>query len=254
MFLPNDVIQYANPVRTIRILWIAPDRTLAFTFELGLHHSQPRTVALNVLADDVLTHRARLLQDDPFAATVPPAPLPQKYRDMQAKAWDIIQGLQAQVPALYQPRERAAMVAACARAHGVSRPSVLRYLRRFWERGQTMDALLPDYGNSGARGKTRGASEGVKRGRPRKSGEYPGRNTDAEMRAIFRIAVARYAATHPEFSRRAAYQQMLQDFYRDRPAADLPSFGQFSYWLDKDGAPAQGRRRNAAAVQSARLP
>ena len=49
MFLPNDVIQYANPVRTIRILWIAPDRTLAFTFELGLQHSQPRTVALNVL-------------------------------------------------------------------------------------------------------------------------------------------------------------------------------------------------------------
>ena len=71
MFLPNDVIQYANPVRTIRILWIAPDRTLAFTFELGLQHSQPRTVALHVLADDVLTRRARLLQDDPFAAPAP---------------------------------------------------------------------------------------------------------------------------------------------------------------------------------------
>jgi hypothetical protein len=41
MFLPNDVIQYTRPVRTIRILWIAPDRLLACTFELGLPHSQP---------------------------------------------------------------------------------------------------------------------------------------------------------------------------------------------------------------------
>jgi hypothetical protein len=253
MFLPNDVIQYVRPVRTIRILWIAPDRLLASTFELGLPHSQPRMVAPQVLADDVLTGRARLLTDDPYAAPTPPALLPQKYRDLQAKAWDIVADLHAHVPALYQPRERAALVAACAAAHGVSRPSVLRYLRRFWERGQTIDALVPDYGNSGAPGKTRGARAGVKRGRPRKSGDHPGLNTDAEMRATFRAAVARYAATHPEFSRRAAYRQMLQDYYRGRPAADLPSFGQFSYWLDKDGAPVAGRR-NAVAVQHVILP
>ena len=246
MFLPNDVIQYTVPVRTIRVLWIAPDRTLAYTFELGLLHSQPRAVSLQALADDVLSRRARLLNGDPYAAPAPPPYLPQKYRDLQARAWDIVGGLQAHVPALYRPRERAALVAACAAAHGMSRPSVLRYLRRFWERGQTVDALLPDYGNSGARGKTRGANAGVKRGRPRKSGDQPGPNTDAEMRATFRAAVARYAATHPAFSRRAAYRQMLQDYYRDRPPADLPSFGQFSYWLDKD-------RMNAVAVQHGML-
>jgi hypothetical protein len=255
MFLPNDVIQYARPIRTIRILWIAPDRLLACTFELGLPHSQPRMVAPHVLADDVLTGRARLLTDDPYAAPTPPPLLPQKYRDLQAKAWDIVAALHAHVPALYQPRERAALVAACAAAHGVSRPSVLRYLRRFWERGQTVDALLPDYGNSGAPGKTRGANAGIKRGRPRKSGDHPGTNTDAAMRATFRAAVARYTATHPEFSRRAAYRQMLQDYYHDRPPADLPSFGQFSYWLDKDGAPpARGGRRQAVAVQHTILP
>lgn len=253
MFLPNDVIRYAAPLRTIRVLWIDRQRALAYTFELGLAHSQPRTVALAALVDDVQQQRARLLLDDPFAA--PPAPplLPQKYRDLQAKAWDIVSSLQAQAPTLYQPRERARMVALCAEAHGVSRPSVLRYLRRFWERGQTIDALLPDYGNSGARGKTRGASAGVKRGRPRKSGEHPGLNADAEMRAVFRAAVARYVATHPTFSRRAAYRRMLEDFYRGHAPGAVPSFGQFSYWLDKDGAPAEAAAnpaRPAAAVQA----
>lgn len=239
MFLPNDVIRYAAPLRTIRVLYIDRQRALAYTFELGLAHSQPRAVALAVLLEDVQQQRARLLAQDPFAA--PPAPplLPQKYRELQTRAWDIVRGLQTQAPALYQPRERARMVAHCAEEHGVSRPSVLRYLRRYWERGQTIDALLPDYGNSGARGKTRGASEGVKRGRPRKSGEHPGLNTDADMRAIFRAAVARYVATHPAFSRRAAYRQMLDEFYRGLPPGAVPSFGQFSYWLDKDGAPAE---------------
>jgi len=248
MFLPNDVIRYAAPLRTIRVLWIDRQRALAYTFELGLAHSQPRALPLAALVEDVQQQRARLLAHDPFAA--PPAPplLPQKYRELQARAWVIVSALQAQAPALYQPRERARMVAHCAGEHGVSRPSVLRYLRRFWERGQTIEALLPDYGNSGARGKTRGASAGVKRGRPRKSGEHPGLNADADMRATFRAAVARYVATHPVFSRRAAYRQMLDEFYRGQAADAVPSFGQFSYWFEKDGSPAEPA---APAVQPA---
>jgi len=237
MFLPNDVIQYAAPLRTVRVLWIDRPRGLAYTFELGVAHSQPRAVALQALSEDVLGQRARLLLQDPWAAPPPPPLVPHKYRAMQARAWDIVSALQLQAPALYQPRERAAMVARCAEEHGVSRPSVLRYLRRFWERGQTADALLPDYGNSGARGKTRGANEGVKRGRPRKAGGPPGLNIDAATRATFRAAVARYRAAHAGFSRRAAYRQMLDEFYRGGAPGCVPSFGQFSYWLDKDGAP-----------------
>lgn len=242
MFLPNDVIEYAAPLRTVRVLWIDHPRGLAWTFELGLAHSQPHCVALRVLAGDVLAQRARLLLQDPYAAAPAPLLLPQKHRDLQAKAWAIVQCLQAGAPALYEARTRAAMVAQCAQEHGISRPSVLRYLRRYWERGQTADALLPDYGNSGARGKTRGANEGIKRGRPRKAGQPPGLNIDADTRATFRTAVTRYHVTHPAFSRRGAYRQMLDEFYRGREPGAVPSFGQFSYWLDKDGTAAAVRQ------------
>jgi len=251
MFLPNDVIQYAAPLRTIRVLWIDRPLAIAHTYELGLAHSQPRSVALQILADDVLAQRARLLSEDPYAAPPAPALLPQKHRDLQARAWAIVHSLQADIPALYDARERAALVARCAETHGVSRPSVLRYLRRFWERGQTVDALLPDYGNSGARGKTRGANEGVKRGRPRKAGQPPGLNIDAETRATFRIAITRYRITHADFSRRGAYRQMLDEFYQGREAGTVPSFGQFSYWLDKDGAAVAAPRAAAVAVRQA---
>ena len=252
MFLPNDVLQYAGPLRTIRVLWIDRERAIAYSYELGLAHSQPRTAPLQALVDDVVAQRARLLPHDPWAAPPPPPGLPQKYRDVQARAWDIVSALQAHAPGLYEPRTRALLVARCAGEYGMSRPSVLRYLRRYWERGQTIDALLPDYGNSGAPGKTRGASEGVKRGRPRKSADHPGLNTDAIMRATFRAAVARHAAMHAVFSRRAAYRQMLDEFYRGHAPGTIPSYGQFSYWLDKDGAPPERRaahRPQAAAVQ-----
>jgi hypothetical protein len=244
MFLPNDVIRYAAPARTLRILWIDRARDLAHCFELGAPHALPHALPLCTLRDDVAAARAALLATDPYAAPPASPTLPQKYRDVQAKAWAIVSSLLADAPTLYDARARAALVAASAQQHGVSKPSILRYLRRYWERGQTPDALVPDYGNSGARGKTRGASAGVKRGRPCTVDGHRGLNIDARVRAIFRDAAMRYAAMYPTFSRRAAYRQMVQDYYAGRSGDDVPSFGQFNYWLNRDCAPLGANRRN----------
>jgi hypothetical protein len=255
MFLANDVIQYRAPVRALRVLWVERGQDLAWTYELGQARSRPRALRLHILAEDVIDGRARLLPQDPYAAPPAPAALPPRHRELQARAWSIVSVLQAQAPALYDPRLRAAMVAHCAREHGVSRASVLRYLRRFWERGQSIDALLPDYANSGARGRTRAARDGVKRGRPRKSDSHPGLNVDPATRAIFRAAVARYRALYPgaAFSRRAAYRRMLDEFYGGCDAA-VPSYGQFAYWLDKDEPPAPAQDSLAVAVQQPMRP
>jgi hypothetical protein len=218
------------------VLWVDRGRGAAWIYELGQAHALPQACPLRRLTADVLDKHARLLQHDPYAPAPPASPPPASHLALQAKAWAIVGTLQARAPELYDPRARAAMVAECALQFGVSRASVLRYLRRFWERGQTRDALLPDYGKSGAPGKTRAATEGVKRGRPRKSGEHPGLNIDAANRATFSAAVARYRVLHPVFSRRACYLRMLEDFYGGCDANAMPSFGQFVYWLNKDGA------------------
>ena len=60
---------------------------------------------------------------------------------------------------------------------------------------------------------------------------------DGGAEGLADVGVARYAATHTDFSRRAAYRQMIEDFFHDRDAALLPTFGQFNYWIEKD-APA----------------
>lgn len=236
MFLPNDVLEYsAAPPHAIRILWIDAGQSTAYVFELRRTSALPRPVALATLAADVAARRARLLLVDPYAAKEPGAAA-EKHRRLQARAWSAVGSLQAHRPALYRQPERAALVEACAREHGMSKASILRYLRRYWERGQTPDALWPDYVNSGAAGKVRMSSAGVKRGRPRKDA-HAGANADDAMRAIFRAAAARHAATHDEFSRRAAYRQMLVDYFSAIAVGAVPSFGQFSYWLERDGLP-----------------
>lgn len=250
----NDVVEYAeyagSPARTVRVLWIDRSRSLAWIYHLGGHAAMPEALALLALEEALASGRARRLLVDPFAAAPAREPVPQGYLTLQAKAWSAVRALHADRQALYDPRRRATLVAGYAAAHGISKSSILRYLRRYWERGQTPDALLPDYANSGAPGRTRAATAGIKRGRPRK-GAGTGTNADETMRAVFRAAAARYAASHDQFSRRAAYRQMLADFFAGVEAGALPSFGQFNYWLDRDGAaprPAEPARPAPAHV------
>jgi hypothetical protein len=235
MLLKNDLLHYTAPrPRTVRILWIDSAKTIAYTYELSARSAHPQLVALTSLMRDIQHKRAQLLLVDPFLVEADPATLPPSHLQLQARAWKVVSALAPHEPAIYQPAARGRMVAACSEAHGVSYPSVYRYLRRYWERGQNQNALLPDYKNSGAPGKTRGASADIKRGRPRKDGAHPGMNADTEVRATFRAAVARYAATHTAFSRRGAYRQMLEDFFRMQEPDALPTFGQFNYWIERD--------------------
>lgn len=237
MLLANDVLRACGPDgKAMRILWIDAKQEVAFTYQLDTPCALPQPARVAMLEADVRSRRLSLLLVDPGAPACPAAAVPEKHRELQARAWEVIAPLVASAPAIFLPRRRAEMIAHRVAETGVSRATILRYLRRYWERGQTLAALLPDYANSGAPGKIRVPNAHVKRGRPRKDASQPGLNADAQIRATFRTAVARYAATHAEFSRRGAYRQMLEDFFRERDDSSIPTFGQFKYWIERDAA------------------
>jgi putative transposase len=262
MLLRNDLLHYEQPhPRTVRILWIAPTRGYACVFDVHATSAEVERVPMPALEDDLASGRARRLATDPYLVLPDDERLPAKHLALRARAWSIVEPLVRHEPDIYESRRRGQLIARYTQLHGVSHPTVYRYLRRYWQRGQTPDALLPDYANSGARGKVRAASAGVKRGRPRKDGSDPGVNADEEIRRVFRVAAARYADQNPRFSRRAAYEQMVREFFRPRhidlaagrvhdvsgaPPLPAPTFGQFSYWLDQDrDRPASAARRDS---------
>lgn len=234
MFLINDVIEYAEPpARAVRILWIDIQQDLAYVFELRRTNAWPCPANVSSLAADLQARRARLLLIDP-CRPAPPQSVPEHHLRLQARAWEVVRALHAHQPDIFQRGWRARAVAGHARRLGMSRASIMRYLQRYWERGQTPDALLPDYANSGAPGRTRAATAGVKRGRPSKHGATAP-NIDAALRAIFQATVARQQASAYVFSRRAAYRAMLLEHFSDCDPAAVPSYGQFIYWIERDG-------------------
>jgi hypothetical protein len=216
MLIRNDVLLYAGPSsRAVRILWVDPSQTMTFTFALGVPGAWPTLTPLRLLEADVQNRRARLLLQDPYAAKAPTAAPTLAQLAARERASGVIGALMSSSTAVFSAQERRRMVADVAAANGLSASTVHRYLRRYWEGGQTPDALWPE---DVAAPDTRRRSA----------------HAEPEVRSTFRMAVTRYASTHDAFSRRAAYRQMLEDFYPERTIDALPTFGQFNYWIDKD--------------------
>lgn len=249
MLLRNDLLEFSEPRhRIVRILWIDVARSFTYVFDVASEAAEVELHRLSVLEGELAKGRARRLEADPYLVLANSQALPPKHIELRERAWGVMADLVLQEPDIYEPRRRGQLVQEATRVHGISHPTIYRYLRRYWQRGQTPNALLPDYANSGGRGKTRTATPGVKRGRPRKDGGPQGVNVDDALRTVFRLAAARHAARHAHFSRRACYDEMVRDILCERtnepytrrmrrmPASGaLPSFGQFNYWLEQDG-------------------
>lgn len=69
-----------------------------------------------------------------------------------------------------------------------AKSTIYRYLRRYWQRGQTPNALLPDYANCGGKGKQK--TRGEKRlGRPIEYGSYDSSQSTPEMESVMETAI-----------------------------------------------------------------
>lgn len=252
MLLRNDLIEYGDPdARTIRLLWLHPTKPIGFAIDINAHDAVPELVQLDALESELKSERSRLLTVDQSVTFTEEASISKPSKVRRDQAWLIISSLVRDEPEIFVPSHRANKIAQCVSSGISTRPTIYLYLRRYWQRGQTPNALLPDFSKSGAKGKTRVANSKIKRGRPRRLGELPGLNVDDDIRKVFRVAVTRYYATQVKFTLKGAYDQMIKEFFCERtidldtgrvshaPNADVltsgfPSFVQFNYWLEKD--------------------
>lgn len=252
MLLRNDLLEYVEPeAKTIRILWIHPEKPMVFVIDVNASDAVPEPVQQQALQCDLQSGRARLLPDDPYFSITEESTVPEKFKQRRDRAWKIVADMVHDEPRIYYATNRAKRVAECIEAGLSTKPTVYLYLRRYWQRGQTPNALLPDYAKSGGKGKTRQCRADIKRGRPRKLGNFPGLNITEDIRKVFRVAVTRFYATQSKFTLRGAYDQMIKDFFCERtinpetggvthsPNVDMaatgfPTFGQFNYWLEQD--------------------
>jgi len=188
---------------------------------------------------------------DPFAAVAGlPPDTPAKHLEIRDRAWIKICSLVNQEPDIYFGDRRKRLIMNDPEASKGAVDNIYKYLCKYWKRGMTKNALLPDFNKCGGSGKERAIKEGCKRGRKPKvvmvDPTKLGVNVDKAMREIFNIAIKQFFNTRDEHPLRRAYAEMRENYfnlgYREQgevrvpimPAEhEMPTYGQFAYWHEK---------------------
>ncbi|EMD03910.1 DDE-type integrase/transposase/recombinase, partial [Escherichia coli] len=142
----------------------------------------------------------------------------------------------------FDPKVRSELVEHVVQEHKVTKATVYKLLRRYWQRGQTPNALIPDYKNSGAPGERRSATGTAKIGRAREYGKGEGTKVTPEIERLFRLTIEKHLLNQKGTKTTVAYRRFVDLFaqYFPRiPQEDYPTLRQFRYFYDREYPKAQ---------------
>lgn len=232
-----------------RILWISASGENCVTIRIDDDTALPVWQSVKDIEDALLQERALKRTQDPFAWCVSPSEdYLLKHSEHRDNSWEIIKDLVNKEPEIYDEKERGLLIRSTVLNKKTNKKSIYKYLNRYWTRGKTINALLPDFQKSGGYGKTRPVEETTKkRGRPSKLSinepEKTRSNIDEDLKKIIRYSMNKYYASKQFATIPKAYNAMLQNHFnigyvlKDGvktpvlpPANEVPSIGQFKYW------------------------
>lgn len=272
----GDLIDFADaPTKRLRVIWMSPDNTSVATIQVEVDKALPAIVPVQPLLDELEAGTASLMLEDPYRVLVAESGVKASHKGIRDRAWKLIENLVRDAPDIFSPHRRAALVEETVKkartnteggVRNVTRTTMYRYLRRFWVRGLTPNALLPDYRHSGGKGKTRKASS-KKRGRPRKYGTEKGINITEAIRKIFRVAISRcYASDRKrKWMLKDTFGYVIDNYFADKTIdpetgrivhvpndlakkeGGVPTARQFQYWVDKDHIRLEIKRKRMGA-------
>jgi hypothetical protein len=250
MLIVNKLISYNtenNQKIVERLLWLNKEQEIGFFINL---YSNQLPYAKNITEIEIGINENKILVEsqDPFGRIVNEEDIPENHLTIRDKAWEVIKDIVVLEPLIYDSSERRKLVLKVCEKFNIHESTVMRYLKKYWQRGKTKNALLPDYYMCGGKGKEKEVGE-LKRGRPRKNAEIlgDGINIDEETKRIFRIAINKYYYNASKKSLKLTYELILRDYFSKEnriengikmpivnSIEEIPTFGQFRYWFEKD--------------------
>ena len=239
----NSILRNAEDEKDYRILWLTEDQDAVYLFALT-GEKMPFAVPLSQLMMQVKDGIFNLQPDDPYIQAIPEDRISDKHIVARDTIWAYIEPLVRNEPAIYNHSLRSKMIAELV-AKGFVHKTVCRHLKRYWQRGKTKNAFLPDYHNSGGRGKEKTQTT-LRVGRPAQYGTSVGKIIDEPTKEIFERSVKKYYHTRKEHTFKAAYELMVKEHYTRPvkqldgstrfellPANEIPTLKQFRYWYSK---------------------
>lgn len=233
-----------------RILWIDDKRTAVAVYMLSGPQTFPIMMEYLEVVHALETQEAVIRPYDPFAAPIlDESEISPQYRRHRDRNWKLIEHMVCEEPAVYLKENRGKLVLEAIRKSGTQKKYIYKYLHRYWQRGMTKNALLPDFRNCGGPN-TPKPLRGSKRGRPslqgRNNPEDIGVNVTEVDKSLIKLAISRYYNVSGEFAIRKAYKEMLEKHYNKgyqiqdgvkvpvvAPPEECLTYSQFYYWFNK---------------------
>jgi putative transposase len=252
----NMLLEWQSDDETVhidRVLWIDPSYTDVATIKILDPKALPFWQKARDLEEAIAAQKAISLEIDPYASLQKPEnTILERHKERRDKAWDIIAPLvEDESQSILFSHCRGKLINARIEEVTCTKMTLYKYLRRYWQGGQTRNALLPSFNKCGAPGKQRRSSS-KKRGRPSKLSkvmELPtGINVDDEVRRKFSRGIQQFYENSQGLTLKDAFQKTLEKYFHKGyefspdevlvpclpPAHELPTFGQFRYWYEKE--------------------
>lgn len=231
----NDLIKWVDHEIVERVLW--SDGILVALIEIKDENALPYLKRVSEINKAFEKFEVKKIFEDPYIRIVDEEELSATEKSIREKSWETIKPLvhEDNEPAIYYRSSRGRLIESIIKDKKSTKKTIYKILRRYWQRGKTKNALIPDYNKSGGRGKTKKVGL-KKRGRPRKyDNSFSGVNIDEKAREIFRKTFKKYYLTDLEDSIAKVHTLMIRDYYSEKiDSGEYPSLTQFKYWCEKE--------------------
>lgn len=248
MIAINSVFKYIGSKNEGKIRIIDIINNYVYITNVDGATSMPRKELIEIILQDINAEKLVLVKD-PFVRIIDEKDLSGLQINKREKDWEVIKTYwEVNKYDLLEKYLRTKKFEEISKSTGLSVPKVKKLFSRYWQRGMNKNALLPDYINSGAKGKERKLTKN-KVGRPKRADYYgkliEGINITSEVKQHFQIAINKYYRNNNKISLKETYTLMLRDFYSDIFKEDnkikhkvwdksrIPTYNQFYYWFKK---------------------
>lgn len=172
MIYINQVMQSMKDSTRLRVIEVEED--YVYTVNIDTTSAMPkRELYANMELD--IEQNELLIIGDPYVRAVPDSDLTQVQKDKRDYDWAIVEKfIIPNMSSLLRKKGREAKIVQIVADSGLGKTKVKKLLSRYWQRGMNKNSMLPDYANSGGRGKSKKLNVD-KIGRPRKltvDGDY----------------------------------------------------------------------------------
>jgi hypothetical protein len=249
----NSLIEYRNKeLKTIsieRVLWISEDLSTLIVIRIDEEEKTPSPQFKNYheIIELLETPFAIKLEIDPYMELNSPSPeYLDNHKHIRDAKWNLIKDYVDNEPYIYDPPTLKEIINEIKNKTGKRSKRIYTVLREYWIGGKTRNSLLPNYLNSGGKGKPKKLKD-KKVGRPPKKSialgqEGVGVNVLKADKKIFEIAIKQFYKGK-KTTLKSAYMEMRAHFYISGykkidgklvpillSDESVPTYRQFLYW------------------------